>query len=258
MLNSLRNIFAGPDGRLRNYLSDPYSNQKKILRSGERAIPGLIAMLDNERDGPMAASLLGRLGDGRSDVVAELRKRFTGHGGVSESSARALARLGEIEFLVNSADDKAKRQQAIHGIVSLLKENSVSPLDYRPVDELLNFGPEGVAEIVNEESEPGSSLIQIKPSDIGEALRGLQSDHIIVRQHAVRVLGDRSLGSEASKVVLPALAEQLEDDNADVRRLALLALSYWKSAAKPYHDEMRKRMRDNDGNVRATATYVLE
>jgi HEAT repeat protein len=134
----------------------------------------------------------------------------------------------------------------------------VSPLDYGPVEKLLNSGSAQVVKIVHEELAPGASLIEIKLSDVDEAMRGLRSKHVIVRQHAVRVLGDRDLGNAASEIVLPALAERLLDDDADVRRLTLLSLANWKSAAKRYYEEMRKRQNDSNGLVRSTATYIFE
>ena len=258
MLNWLRHLFASPDRRLQIYLADPHTHEKRILKLGEQAVAGLIALLDNERDGWMAASLLGRLGVRSPRILDELRRRLDGKGGISESCARALARLGDTEFVMSVVSDEAKQQHAIHGIVSLLKESSISPLDYRPMEKLLNSGSEHVASLIHEELAPGASLIEIKPSGIDEAMRGLRSEHAIIRQHAVQVLGDRGLGHAASEIVLPALAERLQDENADVRRLALLSLAEWKSAAKPYHEEMRKRLNDPDGLVRSTATYVFE
>lgn len=259
MLTWLRNIFATSDRRrLHKYLSDPYTHEKKIVKLGERAVPELISMLDHERNAWMAASLLGRLGIRQPAITNALRQRVTGESGVSESSARALARLGDTDFLTSLVGDEAKQRHAVHGIISLLKESSVSPLDYRPVEKLLDFGSERVVEIIHEELKPGSSVIEINPSDIDEAMRGLKSEHATIRQHAVQVLGDRTLGKAASAIVLPVLAKRLQDENADVRRLALLSLSYWKTAAKPYHEEMRKLLHDDDGMVRSTATYVFE
>ena len=258
MLNWLRNIFLTSDRRLHKYLSDPYTYDKQILKLGERAVLGLISTLDDKRNGWGAASLLGRLGVRNPAIIEELQQRITGDSGVSSASAIALAKLGEIELLMSLVNDEAKQNDVVHGILMLLKESSVSPLDYGPVEKLLNSGSAQVVKIVHEELAPGAALIEIKPPDVDEAMRGLRSEHAIIRQHAVQVLGARHLRHAASEIVLPALAERLQDDNADVRRLALLSLAEWKAAAKPYHDEMRKRMNDSDGLVRSTATYIFE
>lgn len=70
-----------------------------------------------------------------------------------------------------------------------------------------------------------------KPRDLSELIRGLNSAHVVIRQHAAFVAGDRALGKAVSKKLLPTLAEKLTDPVPNVRLLALLALSYWKSDA---------------------------
>jgi HEAT repeat protein len=258
MLDWLRDIFSTSDRTLQKWFSDPHTYEKRILKLRERAVPGLISMLDDERNGWQAASLLGNLGIREASIIDALRRRITGQSGVSESSARALARLDDVEFLMTLLGDEAKQRHAVHGIVSLLKSSSVAALDYRPAELLLNSGSEGIVSMVCEELAPGASFIDIKPPDIDEAIRGLKSEHVVIRQHAVCVLGDPGLGNAAAEVVLPALAERLEDEVPNVRRLALLSLSYWKGLAKPFHEEMRKRQQDEDADVRSTATYVFE
>jgi HEAT repeat protein len=258
MVNWMRSISATSDRKLQKYLSDPFTYENQILKLGERAVPGLISILDDERNGWGAASILGRLGIRDSAILDELRQRVMGGSGVSNASAIALAHLGDLEFLTSVVEDKAKQLDAVRGILILLKEPSRAPLEYAPLERLLALGSKEITAIIQDELKPGSSVIEIKPTDSDEALRGLRSEQGIIRLHAVQVLGNRKLGMEASKTVLPALAERLEDENADVRRLTLLSLSQWKSAAKPYHDAMRKLKNDSDGLVRSTATYVFE
>ncbi len=131
-------------------------------------------------------------------------------------------------------------------------------LDYRLVERLLGEGSEEVKALIVDAIKPGSSFDDIQVADIDEALRGLTSEHLAIRQHAVMLLGCRGLGSKASKRVLPELAKQLQDGNATIRRLALLSLNDWKSAAKPYRNQMWALKEDPDREVRMTATYVFE
>jgi HEAT repeat protein len=142
--------------------------------------------------------------------------------------------------------------------VSGLKSQSSGPLDYRFVERPLNSGDPEVVEVVREQLEPGSSFCEITLADLDEAFRGLESPQVVIRRHAVSVLGDRSLGGKAAKQILPRLAVRLEDQDASVRRLALFSLAQWKAAARPYRDQMLRLKKDPDREVRIMATYVFE
>jgi len=85
-------------------------------------------------------------------------------------------------------------------------------------------------------------------------IRGMRPSHLIIRQHAVCVARERKLGTAAGKKLLPAIVERFQDSNANVRRLTILSLSYWKAAAKPFHAEARKLIDDPDANVRMYAS----
>jgi HEAT repeat protein len=65
-------------------------------------------------------------------------------------------------------------------------------------------------------------------------------------------------GKAAGKRILPALAERLGDKSPNVRRLALVFLSRWKSAVKPFHAEIKKLRRDKETQVRRMAKHVFE
>ncbi len=80
----------------------------------------------------------------------------------------------------------------------------------------------------------------------------------MIREHAVLVLGDRRLGKRASERILPALALRLQDRNANVRRLAVLAITYWKKIAKPYASQIRKMFNDQDNGVSQAAKWYLK
>ena len=148
------------------------------------------------------------------------------------------------------------------GILTRLTERASDrieplPLDYQYAERLLAMRSASIRRQVADELKPGSSRIRIAPEDIEEALRGLASDELILRQHAVCVLGDRRLGVQCGKRILPALAERLNDSVANMRRLALLQLSNWKAAARPYRDQMKLLIKDKDASVRQCACYVL-
>ena len=82
-------------------------------------------------------------------------------------------------------------------------------------------------------------------------MEALQSEHAIIRQHAVTVLGDRRLGRRLARAVLEALVTAaLEDPEPQVRKLALLAVKSWKKTGARYHDRLRPLLEDPDQRVR--------
>ncbi len=183
--------------------------------------------------------------------------------GAGSHSADALHLLGDVEFLYGLLQQADIRDHAVEGILKGLKVGASErkqplPLDYRHAERLLAMNSPEIEARVVEELKPGSSFIEIKPSDLDEVLRGLNSPHVVIRQHAACVADDRALGKAVGKRLLPALAEKLTDPVPNVRRLALLALSNWKADAAPYHAEMKKLQKDKDPQVRQYAFAVFD
>jgi hypothetical protein len=84
--------------------------------------------------------------------------------------------------------------------------------------------------VVADELKPGTSYCDISPTDVPEALRGAKSPHVLVRKHAVCVLGERRLGDAVGRGVIPELRAIAEtDSDSEVRRLAALSLKWWKA-----------------------------
>ena len=132
------------------------------------------------------------------------------------------------------------------------------PLDYQPLADVIEHWPQYVPGLT-ERLRPGSGECAIRPGEVDEALRGLTSPHVIIRSHAVRVLGNRDLGPVAAPLVLSRLATVArEDPEADIRRLAILSLRWWSNDARPYASVIRDaRDNDQDPKVRDTATHWL-
>jgi hypothetical protein len=112
--------------------------------------------------------------------------------------------------------------------------------------------------IIADELSPGNGFVIIQTDEIDEALRGLKSPHVMIRQHGVCILGERGLGPAAGKRILPALGVCLNDSQPNVRRLAIHNISYWKAAAKPYLPAIKRLHQDNDQSVRAAAKSVAK
>lgn len=221
--------------------------QRELLAMGASAHEALIGALADKEDGWTAAKVLGQIGIATPQVIAGLRKRAD-----ELWFAMALGMLGDFEWL-----SKRAPETAVYGLTARLKAITAGgaprPLDYGPLEAWLAKNPKGRA-AVEEELAPGSSYVDIEKNDVHEAIRGLSSRFAVVRWHAASVLGDRQLGAGAK--VLPALASVLSDKHALVRRLAVLSLSYWKAAAKPYHAAIRAMKDDSDAVVRDVASRL--
>lgn len=221
--------------------------QRELLTMGESALDALIDALADKEHGWTAAKVLGQIGIATPEVIAALRKR-----GEELWFAMALGMLGDIAWLSKQAP-----ATAVYGLTAPLKAITAGgpprPLDYAPLETWLTKNPKARSRI-EQELAPGRSYVDIQKRDVDEAIRGLSSRFAVVRWHAASVLGDRQLGSGAK--VLPALAGVLSDKHALVRRLAVLSLSYWKAAARPYHAAIRAMKKDSDPVVRDVAARI--
>lgn len=224
--------------------------ERELLGMGARAIDALVSVLPDLENGWQAAKLLGNIGVANAVVVKGLRTRAADE----QWYAMALGMLGDHAWLA-----KQKPGTAINGLVAPLKAitqgGDARALDYTRLETYLDAVP-AARKLAEEELEPGSSFVSIVASDVDEAVRALASKHAVVRWHAASVLGERSLGPAAGKKLLPALAAVLGDRNAIVRRFAVLSLSYWKAAARPYHPAIRALRNDSDPVVRSVASSI--
>jgi hypothetical protein len=83
---------------------------------------------------------------------------------------------------------------------------------------------------VADELKPGRSYCVISPAEVPEALRGTTSPYVLVRKHAVCVLGERGLGDAVGRQAIPRLRAIAETDpDSEVRRLAALSLKWWNA-----------------------------
>lgn len=222
--------------------------QRELLAMGAAAIDALVGALTDDEHGWLAAKVLGQIGIVTPRVVTALRKRADGLW-----FAMALGMLGDHEWLMTQ-----KPATAVNGLSARLKAITAGgaprPLDYAPLEAWLAKNPKGRSRVENELA-PGRSYVAIQKGDVDEAIRGLSSPFAVVRWHAASLLGDRELGGAGAKA-LPALARVLADKNALVRRLAVLSLSYWKAASRPYHATIRAMTKDSDPVVRDVAAKI--
>ena len=246
------------DSKLDVYRQDLRRFEFEILKLGAQAVPMLRDALHDRKQAWAAADCLARIGIPDPDVVQILKERARRSYALGFHDTTALALLGEVEFLLKLADSAKTRDNAVQAICSLYSvsiDRCLQPrlLDYRPMEHLLEKpGCKGKVKALF------SGCCQIDSGDVDEALRGLESKHHVIREHAVIVLGDRRLGAKAAARILPALAKRLQDRSATVRRLTILALSRWKKTARPYAAEIRILFNDPDAEVASTAKHYLK
>lgn len=196
----------------------------ELRRRGDEAVNGLIAALD-EPDGycaSMAARTLGLLGDASAPVLAALRSRAPA-GDRAPWFAKSLGILGDFDWVIDHCGADAAAKATTARLVPF--DTHDFRLDYRAVERLLEAGTEGAQEWIATEMRPGSGFVDLRESDVAEALRGLASRHAPLRWHAASVLGAPQLGEAVGRRCVPALTAALSDDNLVVRRLAFLSLA---------------------------------
>ncbi len=244
------------EDKLATYRKELRKHETQILKLRERAIPMLLDALGDPKQAWSAADILGPLGIPDERVIAALRTRAQNGHELNFHDTIALELLGDTEFLLKLAGDAKARKIAIRGITirysSWASDIKQIPLDYRPIERLLE-DQECKGSVEKFYDSP-----KIVAADIDEALRGLQSKHGLIREHATCVLCDPRLGKEASKRILPALAARLRDRRATVRRLAILSLGRWKKLGQAYSPEVRKLLKDPDPNVASYAESFLQ
>lgn len=223
--------------------------QHELLAMGTAAVDALVGALPHKKNGWTAAKVLGQIGVATPTVISALRKRAD-----ELWFAMALGMLGDFEWL-----SKQLPATAAYGLTAPLKAITAGgtprPLDYAPLEAWLATNPKGRS-LVEHELAPGRSFVDVQTSDVDEAVRALSSPFAVVRWHAASVLGERGLGAAAGAKVLPALARVLGDKHALVRRLAVLSITRWKAAAKPYHAAIRAMKEDSDPVVRDVAARL--
>lgn len=228
--------------------------QQQLRELGEVAIPSLLGIVNDPKNGWTAAKVLGQIGIAAPDVVSMLRAQA----GTSAWHAKALGMLGDLEWLSHQDPAVACSGLTIRLLALAYDQDGVtSPaLDYRPLERWLDVLGDEALVLAEEALAPGS-YIALKADDVDEALRGLISRHAVVRWHAASVSGHRGLGKKNGAKLLPALVRALDDTHPIVRRLAVLAIGRWRSSANQYRGAVSKLCNDTDEIVARSAKHVL-
>lgn len=221
--------------------------QSALRAFGPAAIPALLQLLPRAETQCEGARLLGEIGAATPEVMAALRthvlKALPRNGMRHRAQAGrnicagALAHLGDSAWLLQQAQAGRLADECVaQGLSSpygAFRNHALNPLplDYRPIESLPAVRP-ALLPLVEKWLRPGSGTCTLRPHEVDEAVRGLQSPLTVVRQHAAMALGDRALGAGAGARAVPALAHAVAHDSVEtVRYLAVLALDYWRGEA---------------------------
>ena len=209
--------------------------QRALLGFGSAAIPALLPLLRQCEHPWLAAKLLADIGVPDDSVISALSAAVAASTPDSPGqlwSCRALAQLDRLDLVLARASDLS-REALVTSVTAryrAFRDHGAHPLslDYLPLEQFLSEH-EAIAPAVANALKPGTSYCVISPTEVPEALRGTTSTHVLVRKHAVCVLGERRLGDAVGRAVIPQLRAIAETDpDSEVRRLAALSLKWWK------------------------------
>jgi hypothetical protein len=210
---------------------------QNVLRGfGSAAIPALLPLLREGEHAWLAAKLLADIGLRDETVISALSDALAGSTPDSPDqlwSCRALAQLDRLDLVLAGASDLSRDAlvTAVTARYTAFRDHGAHPLllDYLPLEEFLSEHAPMVPAVADE-LKPGTSYCVISAAEVPEALRGTTSTHVLVRKHAVCVLGERRLGDAVGHAVIPQLRAIAETDpDSEVRRLAALSLKWWKA-----------------------------
>jgi hypothetical protein len=210
---------------------------EKALRGfGAAAIPALLPLLRKREHAWLAAKLFAEIGVPDETAISALSAAIAASTSDSPAQAwscRSLAQLDRLDLVLAGASSLSHETvaTAVTARYTSFRDHGARPLslDYRPLEDFLSAHPEIASEIADE-LKPGTGYCVISPVEVPEALRGTTSPHVLVRKHAVCVLGERRLGDTVGQRVIPRLRAIADTDpDSEVRRLAVLSLQWWKA-----------------------------
>lgn len=243
-------------------LLDPDTVESTLRDLGPAGFPSLISLLGTPDRAWQAAKLLADIGRPDDDVIRALRAGLRQTDGPNQEwIAVALSRLGRLDLVLDQVGSLPPDVvvSAVAAPYTSFRDDAVTPpsLDYRPLAEFIERWP-AYLPALNRRLEPGHGYCDIAADEVDAAVVGLTSPHVIVRRHAVTVLGRRRLGQDVGRRVLPLLCQSIrQDPDASVRRLAILSLLWWRRDSRHVADVVREALEDPAAEVREEAAAWL-
>lgn len=167
-----------------------------LVAEGEAAVPGLVAVLEGREPGEpyKAAQLAAEINHATPELVAALEAVMNAPGTSPGRdipnrawAASALSRLGRMDLIAERINDLPKEvvvQGLGHPYGSFRDVGNHAPLDYRPLEAVLEAHPEFDEVLL----EYGGVPCRIDATEVAEAERGTTSRWRFIRDHAEDVL----------------------------------------------------------------------
>ncbi|WP_326834914.1 DUF4303 domain-containing protein [Amycolatopsis rhabdoformis] len=253
-LVGLLGTFDGPVGS---------EDAESALRAlGPVAFPPLIGLLGVPGRAWQAAKLLADIGRPDDDVIEALHAAL-GQTAAADQQwvAGALSRLGRLDLVLDQTDSLPPDTvvSAVAAPYTGFRDHAVTapPLDYAPLAEFIERWPTCRPALAIKLA-PGTSQCDIVADEVDTAVLGLSSPHVIIRRHAVGVLGGRRLGRRVARRVLPLLCQAMrQDPDASVRRLAIMSLLSWGHDSRDLAEVISEARDDPAVEVREAAAHWL-
>jgi hypothetical protein len=225
---------------------------------GERFYAAALSHLYREEDGPITLPLLGI---NSLEALAREPAEERADGTAQRWVAVALSRLGRLDLVLSQAESLPPDVvvSAVAAPYTSFRDHAVvaPPLDYRPLADFIEQRP-AYLPALDQHLAPGNGFSAIAAHEVDAAVTGLNSPHVIIRRHAVAVLGRRRLGKSVGRRVLPLLCRTIrQDPDAVVRRLAILSMLWWRIDSRHLAEVVREALNDSAAEVRETAAYWL-
>ncbi|WP_328647458.1 HEAT repeat domain-containing protein [Amycolatopsis sp. NBC_00348] len=143
----------------------------------------------------------------------------------------SLSRLGRLDLVLDRAESLPS-EVVVSAVVA-------PPRDCHPLADFIERRP-AYLPALGQYFAPGNGFCDIAAHEVGTAVTGLNSPHLIIRRHAVAALGRRRLGKDVGRRVLPLLCRTIrQDPDAVVRRLAILSLLAWRIDSRHLQPDIR-------------------
>lgn len=163
-----------------------------LFREGAAAVPGLVAVLEGRAEGEpwTAARLAAGVNHATPELIAALERVLDDEQGEEATkgwAASALCALGRMELLeqrIGSLPEVTISQGLSHPFGPFRDKGNHGPLDYRPLEAVLEAHPEFDEKLLNH----SGGTCEIDEAEVAEAERGTASKWKFIRDHAENVL----------------------------------------------------------------------
>lgn len=217
----------------------------ELIKIGQPAVSHLLNKLKSRSTGWIMAKTLALMNINSKEIIDALREESINP--KSESffwSPAALSMLDDDEFLISIIMKEINTENIIQGICLKYKTWDINfdftihkNLDYTTLENILELNNKKLNSLIHQELRSGS--LHIHPDDIEIAIKGLNSQHQVIRQHAVWALYETKNLNKSTHKFMPHLIIKLTDDDPEVRRRAKLSILSWKKYLTPFKSNIQ-------------------